>query len=152
MNDNVPMQYDFRSIYATILEKWFCLDKTTVDSLFPPNVNTLLQSLPLIKAGVCTGVAPPPPPPPADRVKVLYNYPQPFNNDTEIYFKTNGGHTLLQVFDTMGRVVANLLEKDYTGPAQDKIKFEASSLPTGIYYARLQNGVTQNVWPMLKVR
>ncbi len=152
VNDNIPMQYDFRSIYSTILEKWFCLDKTVVDSLFPPNVNTQLQSLPLIKAGVCTGVTPPPPPPVPDRVKVLYNYPQPFNNDTEIYFKTNGGHTLLQVFDTMGRVVANLMEKDYTGPAQDKIKFEASGLPTGIYYARLQNGVTQHVWPMLKVR
>ncbi|HQX74362.1 MAG TPA: DUF1501 domain-containing protein, partial [Chitinophagaceae bacterium] len=35
VNDNIPMQYDFRSIYATLLEKWFCLEKTVVDSLFP---------------------------------------------------------------------------------------------------------------------
>jgi uncharacterized protein (DUF1501 family) len=151
VNDNVPMQYDFRSVYATILEKWFCLDKTIVNTLFPPNINTQLQSLPLIKSGVCTGVTPPPPPP-ADRVKVLYNYPHPFDNSTEIFFKTEGGHTLVQVFDTMGRVIATLLEKDYAGPMQDKVKFDASGLPTGVYYARLQNGVTQHVWPMLKVR
>ena len=46
VNDNVPMQYDFRSVYSTILEKWFCLNRTVVDSLNPPNINTQLQSLP----------------------------------------------------------------------------------------------------------
>jgi uncharacterized protein (DUF1501 family) len=149
VNDNVPMQYDFRSVYATILEKWFCLDKTTVNSLFPPNINTQLQSLPLIKAGVCNTVVSPPAP---NRVKVLYNHPHPFDSQTYIYFKTEGGHTLVQVFDTMGRVVATLLEKDYAGPAEDRVQFTAENLPTGIYYARLQNGVEQHVWPMLKVR
>ena len=52
----------------------------------------------------------------------------------------------------MGRVIATRLEKDYTGAMQDKVKFDASGLPTGVYYARLQNGVVQHVWPMLKVR
>jgi hypothetical protein len=33
VNDNIPMQYDFRSVYS-ILEKWFCLDKTVVAGLF----------------------------------------------------------------------------------------------------------------------
>ena len=61
VNDNIPMQYDFRSIYATLLEKWFCLEKTVVDSLFPPDINNQLQSLPLIKAGACNTVTPPAP-------------------------------------------------------------------------------------------
>ncbi len=150
VNDNVPMQYDFRSIYATLLEKWFCLDKTVVETLFPPNINTQLQSLPLIKAGVCNGIAPPPPASTTD--KLIWNYPDAFTSSTEIYFKTQGGHTLVQVFDTLGRLVANLLEKDYTGSMTDKVTFNAEILPTGIYYARLQNGVTQRVWPMRKVR
>ncbi len=149
VNDNIPMQYDFRSIYSTILEKWFCLDKTVVAGLYPPNINSQLQSLPLFKSSLsCTGITPPP----ADPVKSLYNYPHPFTDYTEIFFKTEGGHTLIQVIDTLGRVIATLLEKDYAVATQDKVRFDSAGLPTGIYYARFQNGVTQKVWPMLKVR
>ena len=83
---------------------------------------------------------------------MIWNYPHPFTNNTEITFKTQGGHTLLQVFDTLGRLIVTLVDKTYAGPATDKVTFVAEGLPTGIYYARLQNGVSQNVWPMMKVR
>ncbi|HWR33253.1 MAG TPA: DUF1501 domain-containing protein [Chitinophagaceae bacterium] len=150
VNDNVPMQYDFRSIYSTILEKWFCLDKAVVDGLYPPNINSQLQSLPLFKSGLVCNTVTPPPPPTSD--KIIWNYPHPFSNSTEITFKTQGGHTLIQIIDTLGRVIATLVEKDYTAATTDKVSFNSEGLPTGIYYARLQNGVTQKVWPMLKVR
>lgn len=150
VNDNVPMQYDFRSVYSTILEKWFCLDKTVVDGLYPPNINAQLQSLPLFKSGLVCNTVTPPPPPASD--KVIWNYPHPFTNSTEITFKTQGGHTLIQIIDTLGRVIATLVEKDYTAATTDKVTFNSEGLPTGIYYARLQNGVIQKVWPMLKVR
>lgn len=149
VNDNVPIQYDFRSVYSTLLEKWFCLDKTIVDSLYPPNINAQLQSLPLIKAGVCSGVTPPPQ---VAGEKIVWNYPHPFTGYTDIYFKTQGGHTLVQVFDTLGRLIATLLEKDYAAAMQDKVYFNTETLPTGTYYVRFQNGITQKVWPMLKVR
>lgn len=149
VNDNVPMQYDFRSIYSTLLEKWFCLDKTIVESLFPPNINAQLQSLPLIKAGVCSGVTPPPQ---ITGEKIIWNYPHPFTVSTDIFFKTQGGHTLIQVFDTLGRLITTPVDKEYAAAMQDKVHFAADALPTGIYYARMQNGVTQKVWPMLKVR
>ena len=150
VNDNIPMQYDFRSVYGTILEKWFCLDKTIVDGLYPPNINTQLQTLPIIKSTATCSQTPPPPTPTSERV--IWNYPQPFTTNTEISFKTQGGHTLIQVIDTLGRVIATLLEKDYTVATTDKVTFRAEGLPTGIYYARFQNGVVQKVWPMLKVR
>ena len=69
-----------------------------------------------------------------------------------ISFKTQGGHTLVQVFDTLGRLLVTLVEKDYPTATTDKITFVAEGLPTGIYYARFQNGVKQAVWPMRKVR
>ncbi|HMK24466.1 MAG TPA: DUF1501 domain-containing protein [Chitinophagaceae bacterium] len=150
VNDNVPMQYDFRSIYSTILEKWFCLDKTVVAGLYPPNVNSQLQSLPLFKNGLTCNGGTTPPPTTDDRI--IYNYPNPFTNSTTIKFKTEGGHTLVQVIDTLGRVIANLLEKDYAVALTDTVPFNSEGLPAGIYYARLQNGVIQKVWPMLKVR
>ncbi|MBL7730655.1 MAG: DUF1501 domain-containing protein [Chitinophagaceae bacterium] len=149
VNDNVPMQYDFRSVYATLLEKWFCLEKSVVDSLFPPGINATLQSLPLIRAGACSGVTPPPV---QDNGDVLItNYPNPFTNSTEIKFKTNGGHTMVQIIDTLGRLIKTPVDAEYTAGTYT-IPFNAEGLPTGVYYARFQNGVTQQVRAMMKVR
>ncbi|MGB3153905.1 MAG: T9SS type A sorting domain-containing protein, partial [Chitinophagaceae bacterium] len=67
-------------------------------------------------------------------------------------FKTVGGHTLIQIIDTLGRVIRTLVEKHYAAAATDFVTFNGEGLPTGIYYARLQNGVTQKVRPMMKVR
>ena len=149
VNDNVPMQYDFRSIYATILEKWFCLDKSIVQSLFPPDVNAQLQSLPLLKAGACNGVTPPPPPPVTDLL--ITNFPNPFTSKTTVQFTTLGGHTMIQIFDTLGRLVKVLTDREYTAGTY-RIEFDSEMLPTGLFYARLQNGMTQQVRAMMKVR
>jgi hypothetical protein len=150
VNDNVPMQYDFRSIYSTILEKWFCLDKTVVAGLYPPNINNQLQSLPLFKNSLTCNATTPPPDPGIDNI--ITNYPNPFTESTTIKFHTEGGHTLIQIIDTLGRVLNTLLEKDYSTPLTDTVTFNSGALPTGIYYARFQNGVVQKVRPMLKVR
>ncbi len=147
VNDNVPMQYDFRSIYSTMLEKWFCLDKATVQGLFPAGINNQLQDLPLIKDGACTNSTPSP-----SGKSLITNYPNPFTNNTTIEFSTDGGHTLIQIIDTAGRLLLDLLDKDYPAATRQTITFDASHLPNGIYYARLQNGAVQQVRPMLKVR
>ena len=149
VNDNIPMQYDFRSVYATLLEKWFCLDKTIVDSLFPPNINNQLQSLPLIKAGACNTVTPPAP---GNDEVLITNRPNPFTSSTTIVFKTQGGRSFIQVIDTLGRMIKVLIDQDYAGPGTHNVTFDAEGLPNGVYYARLQNGVIQQVRAMLKVR
>jgi len=149
VNDNVPMQYDFRSVYATFLEKWFCLDKAVVDSLFPPGVNATLQSLPLVKAGACSGVTPPPVPVTNDLL--ITNAPNPFVHSTTITFRTAGGHTLVQIMDTLGRLIQTPVDGEYTAGTY-KITFDGEALPPGVYYARFQNGVTQQVRAMMKVR
>jgi uncharacterized protein (DUF1501 family) len=148
VNDNIPMQYDFRSIYATFLEKWFCVDKSIVASLFPPGINNQLQSLPLLKNGSCTNVTPPS----TGGDFLISNSPNPFTSSTTIKFKTDGGHTLIQVIDMLGRVLKVLLETDYPAAGTYNVTFDSEGLPPGVYYARLQNGVVQHVRPMLKVR
>lgn len=148
VNDNIPMQYDFRSIYSTLLEKWFCLEKSVVDSLFPPNINSQLQSLPIIKAGACNGITPPPP---SSSDVLITNSPNPFTSSTTIKFTTAGGHTFIQIIDTLGRMIKVLTDRDYTAGTYT-LDFNSDGLPTGVYYARFQNGVTQQVRAMLKVR
>src|SRR6478735_9300053 len=145
-NDNIPFQYDFRSIYASLLSQWFCVSNTDLQTIMFKD----FQSLPLIANSTCavTGLN--------DLInnsgeELIVNYPNPFVESTKITFKTNGGHTLVQVIDTMGRLVKVLTEKDYA-PGVYNIDFNSSGLSAGVYYTRLQNGAVQHVRPMLKTK
>jgi uncharacterized protein (DUF1501 family) len=145
-NDNVPFQYDFRSIYASILKQWFCVKDTDLQTIMLKN----FQNIPLAVNAACgsTGI---------DDVnrgdgqQLIINYPNPFVESTTITFHTDGGHTLVQVIDTMGRVIKTLTDKVYTSGTYN-VTFDGYGLPLGVYYARFQNGTTQQVRPMLKTR
>ena len=142
--DNVPMQYDFRSVYSTILRDWFCLPPDEVETVLLKNY----QYLPVIKATACNMNI--------EELNALgdnliINYPNPFVSGTTINFRSAGGHVLIQVFDTIGRKVATLADQPYAAGTYS-IPFNGSALASGVYYARLQNGPLQQVRPMLKVR
>ena len=139
--DNVPMQYDFRSVYSTILRDWFCLPPDEVETVLLKNY----QYLPVIKATACNMNI--------EELNALgdnliINYPNPFVSGTTINFKSAGGHVLIQVFDTIGRKVATLADQPYAAGTYS-IPFNGSALASGVYYARLQNGPLQQVRPML---
>jgi uncharacterized protein (DUF1501 family) len=144
VNDNVVMQYDFRSIYATILEQWFCLPNQEVETVMLRNY----QSLPLFKPQTCidsrdiTALA---------GTKLVSNYPNPLTTTTRITFNTQGGHTLIQIMDAMGRLVAVPLERNFDMAGIYNIEFDGSKLQSGTYYIRFQNQSLQQVRPMLKM-
>lgn len=145
VNDNIPMQYDFRSVYASLLEQWFCVPVTELNNIMLNNY----QSLPLINGvacGVVTGI-----PHVDEGITLISNYPNPFTDRTWITYKTRGGHTLIQIFDTMGRLIRTPVNGVMTA-GEYKVDFVAGGLPNGIYYARFQNGATQQVRTMLKTR
>jgi uncharacterized protein (DUF1501 family) len=143
VNDNIAFQYDFRSIYASILGDWFCVDNNDLQTILLKN----FQSLPLVNGSACKG----PTPPGNTSNALLRNYPNPFDTETTIEFKTTGGHTLVQIIDMSGRAIAVVLEKVYASATTDKVIFKAGALPAGTYYARLQNGPVSQVKAMLKV-
>ena len=144
VNDNIPFQYDFRSVYASVLEKWFCVTPANLETILFKN----FQSLPVINDAKCTGVKPPN----HDAGdNLVSNYPNPFTDTTTIRFTTRGGHTLLQVIDALGRVVRTPVDSTYA-VGNYSITFNSAGLPAGVYYARLQNGTLQQVKPMLKIR
>lgn len=145
VNDNIPFQYDFRSIYASLLSQWFCVNETDLQTIMLKN----FQNIPLAYNNACTTTG-------LDDVRnagdqLVVNYPNPFTDNTSITFKTKGGHTLLQVMDSLGRVARVLTDKVYA-PGAYTLPFQSHGLPAGVYYARFQNGVTQQVRSMLKVR
>ncbi|HWV69635.1 DUF1501 domain-containing protein [Chitinophaga sp.] len=143
--DNIPMQYDFRSIYASILEQWFCVDQTVLKTILRDDY----QRLPLI-SGVACGTITGLPDLDTDDKKLITNSPNPFANYTTITYVTGSGNTLVQIFDTTGRLIGIPVNKVHA-PGTYTFTFDAHNLPNGIYYARFQNGPVQQVRPMLKV-
>ena len=141
VNDNLPFQYDFRSIYATVLSNWMCVKDTDLQQIMLKN----FQLLPLVNAGGCQK------PINLSGEQLISNYPNPFSSSTVISFKTDGGHTLVQIMDTSGKVITTLTDKTYTAGTYS-IVFDSGLLPSGVYYARLQNLATQQVRAMLKMK
>ena len=143
VNDNIPMQYDFRSVYASLLENWLCVKNSDIQSIMLKN----FQNLPIVNSASCKNLNPN-----AGGLSLISNYPNPFTHTTRISFKTNGGHTLIQIIDTLGRVISTPVDQDYPQAGSYFITFDSSIYPSGVYYARLQNGMVQQVRTMMKAR
>jgi hypothetical protein len=77
-------------------------------------------------------------------------YPNPFTESTDITFKTNGGHTLIQIFDVAGHLINVLVDQVYPSAGTTTVVFNGSNLAAGLYYARLQNESVSQVKTMLK--
>jgi hypothetical protein len=67
-----------------------------------------------------------------------------------INFKTNGGHTLVQLFDANGRLAMVPVDQDYVQGTWS-VTVDTSRLADGVYYARFQNQSVQQVRTLLKV-
>ncbi len=68
------------------------------------------------------------------------NYPNPFNPSTIIkYYLPNTSEVNVTVYDILGRTVRNLLKISQL-PGMHFITFDASNLPSGIYFYSLQAG------------
>lgn len=70
----------------------------------------------------------------------LDNYPNPFNPETRIRFSVpENGKVSLMVFDSLGRRVAELVNKDMHAGIYEET-FNADKLPSGVYFPVLRSG------------
>ncbi len=145
--DNIPMQYDFRSVYASLLNEWFCVPDANLSGILLRNY----QLLPLVKDAACASPGSIGQVNQAAANTLISNYPNPFSMTTTITYKTIGGHTMVQIFDTMGRMIAVPVDKTLP-PGVYTFPYSGSALADGVYYARFQNGAVQQVRLMLKVK
>ncbi|WP_276361398.1 DUF1501 domain-containing protein [Daejeonella sp. H1SJ63] len=146
-SDNIPMQYDFRSVYASILKQWFCVPDTTLENVMLKN----FQSLQVIKkTAPCISSNPEIINANAGK-NIISNYPNPFQTSTTISYETFGGHALIQVFNTEGKLIKTLVDMEMNAGTH-KVTFENEGYLPGVYYARLQNNNIQQIRTMLLVR
>ena len=71
---------------------------------------------------------------------LTYNYPNPFNPTTSFELDVHErGLVVVKVFDFLGREVATLVDED-RNPGRYRIIWDASNMPTGVYFCRMISG------------
>ncbi|MFN8276095.1 MAG: DUF1501 domain-containing protein [Chitinophagales bacterium] len=145
VDDNLPMQYDFRSVYGSLLRDWFCVPESDLPNILFQQY----QNIPMVNTAACTtaiheinskaGI------------QLITNYPNPFTSATTIQFTTAGGPTLVQIFNCEGQLIKTPVESDMAAGTYS-VQFENEQYSPGVYYARFQNGMMQQVAQMMLVR
>jgi len=73
-----------------------------------------------------------------DRFEVYQNYPNPFNPTTQISFNLPAAATVtVKIYDLIGREVAMLVDQQQMEIGEQILEFNASNLPSGVYFYRV---------------
>ncbi len=135
VEDNVPMQFDFRQVYASVLKDWFELSESEVSSLLGgKDYNTL----PIFKNSLSTLEEF------ADymtQIRMKPIYPNPAKDFIIVDFETDGGGELaLNVFDPLGNLVQSVFQKNFpVGEYQQQV--DLRGLKSGNYIVQLRSKV-----------
>lgn len=141
--EGVPMQFDFRSVYGSILVDWFGVEEQSVrDLLFMD-----FQHLPILNnCSVTTALDF------LDKQQIgLTAFPNPFTNQTKLDFTLKTGWARISIFDTIGheiKVLSNQRFKEGT----HSIIFNSNRLPTGTYFCHVKTNYGQEVKRLVKVQ
>jgi hypothetical protein len=134
--DNLPMQYDFRSVYGSIFRFWFEADEASItDVLFKD-----FEALDILKSPTSVGECLPGKSPDyGNGLQIRSLYPNPASDHLQLDFITAGDPVSLDIFSTEGRKVR-------TGSSQklpagrNSLTLDVSDLAMGNYYLILQAG------------
>ena len=80
------------------------------------------------------------------------NYPNPFNPTTHIKFgMPQAGKVVLDVYNLLGQKIVTLFD-GYKAAGYHVVDFDASSLPSGMYFYRIQSEKFHSVKKMMLVK
>lgn len=136
---NLPMDIDFRSVYASILLHWFEVDKSVINNI----LFNEFEILPLLKSVVGTADIDAS----TDELQLLPVYPNPVSRSCQIQYTTAGGQICLQLYSLDGKKISVLLNQSVE-KGKHSVVFSRRNIPSGHYLLVLQNNkhsVTQAI-------
>jgi uncharacterized protein (DUF1501 family) len=128
--DGVGMQFDFRSVYGTVLEDWFDVEQQEIRDFLLPSY----EKLPLISP---CGTSPP-----VTHInfkQVIPGsavYPNPAHDKIRIQFHTPGGQVEIAIFDMAGKRQAQVINSRFSR-GDHTVEHDVRSLPTGSYVVKV---------------
>ena len=143
VQDGVPMQFDFRSVYGSILMDWFEVEEQTVKDLLYED----FQHLPILTTCESNSAY--------DILKEgeleLNAFPNPFNGNTTIEFKVKSGWVKISLFDVIGSELKVITNRKFP-EGTHQITMEGNDIPAGNYFYRIQTDYGQKTKRLVKVR
>jgi hypothetical protein len=145
--DNVPMQFDYRQIYANILLAWMGVDKTVLsnDIFFgnfidgPRTGGGFYEKLP-IAGDQITALEPFI----QERFYLKEPYPNPVSSETLIEFFVNRTALVrMSLLDHSGRSIKTLFDKE-VAPGTHKLRLAVDGLKTGVYIIHFDTGLNKD--------
>ena len=137
----IPMQIDFRDVYASILRDWFEVNETQVQTLFDHTVTFY----PLLRA--CNlGIE--------DLSKLSFEalvYPNPCVNQATLKFICKDEYVNVAIYDLTGKKITTLVDKTLN-PDKHEVLFETKDLPLGNYQIYIQKKSGNETVKFLKLR
>jgi uncharacterized protein (DUF1501 family) len=132
IEDGVPMQYDFRNMFGTLLNQWLGASGGEVSSL-------LLSSyapLPIIREGCIStsGVLPQH----EASLGEFHLFPNPATGFVTVNFTGSGQQVTLRLFDALGSVLREVASRTYS-PGRHSVKLPLNELPVGTYYLHIES-------------
>jgi uncharacterized protein (DUF1501 family) len=137
----LPMQVDFRDIYASVLRDWFQADEQEIQSLFEHEVvfhNIVGECNLNVEAT-------------NQREKVCMIYPNPCVENVTLKLETGDEEVGITIVDLNGRIVANIYE-GHLSPAVHHIEMNIMKLPRGSYRVQIQRNTGTSSLQLLKIR
>jgi uncharacterized protein (DUF1501 family) len=144
VEDNVPMQYDFRQIYASVLKDWFGL--TTAETkaamggkdfntlpIFKENFSSIEDWADLMS-----------------RLTLKDAYPNPVRGAANFTFYTDGGNVQLDLFDAMGTRIRTLASGSHS-MGEHTLQADLNGLRPGNYFYQLSQG-TKKITKVLVIQ
>jgi len=141
--DNIPMQNDFRGIYAAVLADWFGLDINDVNALLMNSFPVLPVFKTTTNNGINTEEG-------GSNEALEQNYPNPFVNSTSFRFNSDGGNVRIQIFDANGRLIRTITDQEYSR-GKHEITIDRNSMAAGNYFLTLTNNKTKSTRRMTVV-
>ncbi|MCB0661066.1 MAG: T9SS type A sorting domain-containing protein, partial [Saprospiraceae bacterium] len=139
--EGVAMQYDFRSVYATLLVDWLGAKDTDIKTVLFDD----FAKLPLIQGCIPDDVKE------VDKSSEIQVFPNPCTSETTLRFTLDAkAHIHIAVYDALGSMIRLITDKSLDG-GDHSIKIDTTSLVSGAYHIRMQQNHMVQTLRFIKV-
>jgi uncharacterized protein (DUF1501 family) len=130
LQEAVPMQFDFRDVYGTVLRDWFGQSESDIRHMLYPGFSPLPLLAPCGSSGVESIHR--------DAGQVMISaHPNPFREHCVISFVCESEPVRVRLFDALGQIVAEVLDRRLTA-GEHFLTFDGTGFPKGNYYLHIQ--------------
>jgi uncharacterized protein (DUF1501 family) len=126
-SDNLPLQNDFRSIYASIYKQWFNIEDQGITQLLGrsfPEITVINTSTAIHTSGL-------------EALKTIRLWPNPVGESAQFSFESDGNSTQLLIYSINGQLIRSFPPKKYPNGMQ-QLTLQFGHFTKGTYLIVLQ--------------